>query len=33
MHNPDDIGKMQNKELWAAFDEAEGEEKLELYGA
>ena len=33
MHNPDDLGKMQYKELWTAFDEAEGEEKLELYGA
>lgn len=33
MHNPDDLGKMQYKELWTAFDEAEGEEKLALYGA
>ena len=32
MHNPDDLGKMQYKELRTAFDEAEGEEKLELYG-
>ena len=27
MHNPDDLGKMQYKELWTAFDEAEGEEE------
>ena len=33
MHNPDDLGKMQYKELWTAFDEADGEEKLELYKA
>jgi tetratricopeptide (TPR) repeat protein len=33
MHDPNDLAKMQYKELWTAFDEAEGEEKLELYGA
>jgi tetratricopeptide (TPR) repeat protein len=33
MHDPNDLGKMRYKELWTAFDEAEGEEKLELYAA